>query len=123
MRISCMICFWAFRVNLGDGCDPRWASAGAKDRLRKRMAAITVLKAASKDHLNTRGATMSRARARQINASIAGFPLLTRPATLDHTFFMLTSLFGRCIGVSTVVCVLLLFFFPLAHGNFQSTHG
>ena len=36
---------------------------------------------------------------------------------------MLTSLFGRCIGLSTVVCVLLLFFFPLAHGNFQSTHG
>lgn len=36
---------------------------------------------------------------------------------------MLTSLFGRCIGVSTVVCVLLLFFFPLAQGNFQSTHG
>ena len=36
---------------------------------------------------------------------------------------MLTSLFGRCIGVSTVVCVLLMFFFPLPHGNFQSTHG
>jgi hypothetical protein len=36
---------------------------------------------------------------------------------------MLTSLFGRCIGLWTVVCVLLLFFFPLAHGNFQSTHG
>ena len=36
---------------------------------------------------------------------------------------MLTSLFGRCIGLSAVVCVLLLFFFPLAHGNFQSTHG
>lgn len=36
---------------------------------------------------------------------------------------MLTSLFGRCIGLSAVVCVLLLFFFPLAQGNFQSTHG
>jgi hypothetical protein len=36
---------------------------------------------------------------------------------------MLASLFGRCIGLSAVVCVLLLFFFPLAHGNFQSTHG
>lgn len=36
---------------------------------------------------------------------------------------MLASLFGRCIGVSAVVCVLLLFFFPLPHGNFQSTHG
>ena len=36
---------------------------------------------------------------------------------------MLTSLFGRCIGVSAVVCVLLMFFFPLPHGNFQSTHG
>jgi len=33
------------------------------------------------------------------------------------------SLFGRCIGASTVVCVLLMFFFPLPHGNFQSTHG
>lgn len=36
---------------------------------------------------------------------------------------MLTSLFGRCIGYSAIVCVLLLFFFPLAQGNFQSTHG
>lgn len=36
---------------------------------------------------------------------------------------MLTSLFGRCIGFSAIVCVLLLFFFPLAQGNFQSTHG
>ncbi len=36
---------------------------------------------------------------------------------------MLTSLFGRCIGASAVICVLLLFFFPLAQGNFQSTHG
>lgn len=36
---------------------------------------------------------------------------------------MLASLFGRCIGLSAVVCVLLLFFFPLPHGNFQSTHG
>lgn len=36
---------------------------------------------------------------------------------------MLMSLLGRCIGLSTVLCVLLLFFFPLAHGNFQSTHG
>jgi hypothetical protein len=36
---------------------------------------------------------------------------------------MLASLFGRCIGLSALVCVLLLFFFPLAHGNFQSTHG
>lgn len=36
---------------------------------------------------------------------------------------MLMSLLGRCIGLSTLLCVLLLFFFPLAHGNFQSTHG
>lgn len=36
---------------------------------------------------------------------------------------MLASLFGRCIGLSALVCVLLLFFFPLPHGNFQSTHG
>ena len=36
---------------------------------------------------------------------------------------MLTSLFGRCIGLVIAVCVLLLFFFPLAQGNFQSTHG
>jgi hypothetical protein len=36
---------------------------------------------------------------------------------------MLTSLFGRCIGLSAVVCILLLFFFPLAQGSFQSTHG
>jgi hypothetical protein len=36
---------------------------------------------------------------------------------------MLASLFGRCIGLSAVVCVLLLFFFPLPHGSFQSTHG
>lgn len=36
---------------------------------------------------------------------------------------MLTSQFGRCIGLSAIVCVLLLFFFPLAQGNFQSTHG
>ena len=36
---------------------------------------------------------------------------------------MLTSQFGRCIGLSAIVCVLLLFFFPLAHGSFQSTHG
>jgi len=36
---------------------------------------------------------------------------------------MLTSLFGRCISVSAVVCVLLMFLFPLAQGNFQSTHG
>ena len=36
---------------------------------------------------------------------------------------MLASLFGRCIGFSAIVCVLLLFFFPLAQGNFQSTHG
>lgn len=36
---------------------------------------------------------------------------------------MLASLFGRCIGLSAVVCVVLMFFFPLPHGNFQSTHG
>lgn len=27
------------------------------------------------------------------------------------------------MSVSAVVCVLLMFFFPLPHGNFQSTHG
>src|SRR5215469_12417109 len=36
---------------------------------------------------------------------------------------MLTSLFGRCMSVSAVVCVLLMFLFPLPYGNFQSTHG
>ena len=36
---------------------------------------------------------------------------------------MLTSLFGRCIGISAAVCVLLMFLFPLPQGNFQSTHG
>jgi hypothetical protein len=36
---------------------------------------------------------------------------------------MLGSLSGRCLGVLFVVCVLALFFFPLAHGSFQATHG
>jgi hypothetical protein len=36
---------------------------------------------------------------------------------------MLTSLSGRYIGLSALVCVLLLFFFPLPQGNFPSTHG
>lgn len=36
---------------------------------------------------------------------------------------MLMSLLARYIGLSTLLCVLLLFFFPLAHGNFQATHG
>jgi len=49
--------------------------------------------------------------------------LLTGPATLDHTFIMLRSVFGRCMGISAVVCVLLMFLFPLPYGNFQSTHG
>ena len=33
------------------------------------------------------------------------------------------ALLGRYIGLSAIVCVLLLFFFPLAHGSFQATHG
>jgi TRAP-type C4-dicarboxylate transport system permease small subunit len=36
---------------------------------------------------------------------------------------MLRSLSGRCLGILSVVCVLALFFFPLAHGSFQATHG
>lgn len=36
---------------------------------------------------------------------------------------MLRSLSGRCLGVIFVVCVLALFFFPLAQGPFQATHG
>jgi hypothetical protein len=38
---------------------------------------------------------------------------------------MLRSLSGRCLGVIFVVCVLMLFFFPLAQaqGPFQATHG
>ena len=36
---------------------------------------------------------------------------------------MLTSFSGRCIGSFAMVCVLLLFFFPLVHGPFQATHG
>jgi hypothetical protein len=50
--------------------------------------------------------------------------LLENPATLDHTsIIMLRSLSGRCLGILSVVCVLALFFFPLAHGSFQATHG
>ncbi|HEX7289019.1 MAG TPA: hypothetical protein VF532_22735 [Candidatus Angelobacter sp.] len=30
---------------------------------------------------------------------------------------------GRWIGVCVTVCVLALFFFPLAQGSFQATHG
>jgi hypothetical protein len=36
---------------------------------------------------------------------------------------MLTSLSGRCICIFAVVCVLLLFFFPLISGPFPATHG
>jgi hypothetical protein len=36
---------------------------------------------------------------------------------------MFGSLSGRCLGILFVVCVLALFFFPLAHGSFQATHG
>jgi hypothetical protein len=30
---------------------------------------------------------------------------------------------GRWIGICVAVCVLVLFFFPLAQGSFQATHG
>lgn len=53
----------------------------------------------------------------------SGLHPIDDPATLDHTLIMLTPLSGRCIGLSALVCVLLLFFFPLTQGNFQSTHG
>jgi formate hydrogenlyase subunit 4 len=33
------------------------------------------------------------------------------------------SLSGRCLGIVFVVCVLAVFFFPLAQGPFQATHG
>jgi hypothetical protein len=36
---------------------------------------------------------------------------------------MFGSLSGRCLGVIFVICVLALFFFPLAQGSFQATHG
>ena len=36
---------------------------------------------------------------------------------------MLASLFSRYLCIFAVVCVLALFFFPLAHGPFQATHG
>lgn len=36
---------------------------------------------------------------------------------------MTESALARTIGVCVVVCVLGLFFFPLAHGSFQATHG
>lgn len=36
---------------------------------------------------------------------------------------MLRTLGGRCIGALAVVCVLLLFFFPLMMGPFPATHG
>lgn len=36
---------------------------------------------------------------------------------------MLTSQFGRCIGLFAVLCVLLLFLFPLVSGPFPVTHG
>lgn len=58
-----------------------------------------------------------------IRDSQYSFRCIDYPATLDHTFGMLTSLFGRCMSVSAVVCVLLMFLFPLPYGNFQSTHG
>jgi hypothetical protein len=50
-------------------------------------------------------------------------PVLTRAATLDHTFAMLASLFSRRMVLWLAVCVLLLFLFPLVHGPFQATHG
>ncbi len=36
---------------------------------------------------------------------------------------MLTWIFRRILVSCAVVCVLLLFFFPLVHGPFQATHG
>lgn len=48
---------------------------------------------------------------------------LDHPATLNHTFPMFTSQFGRCIGIFSAVAVLLLFFFPLVTGPFPATHG
>lgn len=33
------------------------------------------------------------------------------------------TLVWRCVGFCAVVCVLLLFFFPLLQGPFQATHG
>ena len=48
---------------------------------------------------------------------------LDRSATLDHTLSMLASLRGREVVPFIALCVLLLFFFPLAQGPFQATHG
>ena len=36
---------------------------------------------------------------------------------------MIESTLARTIAACVVVCVLGLFFFPLAHGSFQATHG
>jgi hypothetical protein len=36
---------------------------------------------------------------------------------------MLASHSGRCIVLAAALCVLAIFFFPLAHGSFQTTHG
>jgi hypothetical protein len=36
---------------------------------------------------------------------------------------VLTSAAGRCLSIVAVICVLAMFFFPLAHGSFQATHG
>ncbi len=36
---------------------------------------------------------------------------------------MVRSLLGRCISLSALICVLALFFFPLATGPFPVTHG
>jgi hypothetical protein len=53
----------------------------------------------------------------------SGERLLEIAATLDHTAFMLILPPERWFGFLVVGCVLAMFFFPLAHGNFQSTHG
>lgn len=36
---------------------------------------------------------------------------------------MSAALVLRCVGLCAVLCVLLLFFFPLLQGPFQATHG
>ena len=36
---------------------------------------------------------------------------------------MLSPVAGRFLGILAAICVLALFFFPLAHGSFQATHG
>ena len=48
---------------------------------------------------------------------------LDQPTTLDHTLSMLASWIGCGTVLFIAVCVLLLFFFPLAQGPFQATNG